>query len=90
MNYNSRNNKYAILASFEDSNGLFYIYELKFDFNGYEMLNQSCKIYRYSDEQTLKTINFYDEPSLDQFLFNSPTGNVTPTFNQSEGELIFS
>jgi hypothetical protein len=90
VNYNSRNNKYAILASFEDSNGLFYIYELKFDFNGYEMLNQSCKIYRYSDEQTLKTINFHDEPSLDQFLFNSPTGNVTPTFNQSEGELIFS
>jgi len=90
VNYNSRNNKYAILASFEDSNGLFYIYELKFDFNGYEMLNQTCKIYRHSDEQILRTINFYDNPSLSQFLFNSPTGNVTPTFNQSEGELIFS
>jgi len=90
VNYNSRNNKYAILASFEDSNGLFYIYELKFDFNGYEMLNQTCKMYRHSDEQTLRTINFYDNPSLSQFLFNSPTGNVTPTFNQPEGELIFS
>jgi hypothetical protein len=89
VNYNSRNNKYVVLASFEDINGLFYLYELKFNFNGYEMIDQSCKIYKHSDEQTLKTYNFYDNPSLDQFLFNSPTANVVPTFNQSEGELIF-
>ena len=90
VNYNSRNNKYAILASFEDTNGLFYIYELKFDFNGYEMVNQTCKLYRHSDEQTLKTINFYDEPFMDQFMFNPITGNVVTTFNQLKGELIFS
>lgn len=90
LNYNSRNNKYALLATIEDINGLFYIYELKFDFNGYEILNQTCKLYNYSYDQYLKTINFYDDPTLNEFIYKSIAGSVLPTFNQSRGELIFS
>lgn len=85
LTYNSRNNKYAVICTIEDTNEMSYIYSIIFEYDGIKIYYQKIKLYSYLNGLKIQTINFYDTPSLNG-LFSNNTGGIT--FNQSRGEMI--
>lgn len=91
LTYNSRNNKYGVLAIIEDSNEYPYLYQLKFDFKGDKIVNDEIKLYTLLENGVYETINFYDTPSLSSsdIDLNNILNVTNVVINQSEGEIIF-
>jgi hypothetical protein len=90
LTYNSRNNLYCVLATVEDENEFSYIYQMKFNYNGSEMLNHEIKFFNFSGTEVFKTINFLDEAS---FLNNGMSVNdinFNASINFNNGILTFS
>lgn len=89
LTYNSRNEKYCLITTIEDQNELIYVYAIKFDYDGINILNEDIKLYNYSSDNYIKTINFFDTPTLsgNKIIVND-INNSNITFNQNEGELI--
>lgn len=90
LTYNSRNNLYCILATVEDENEFAYIYQMKFNYNRSEILNEEIKFYNFKGTEVFKTINFYDNPSLSNngIILNDINSNASINFNNEI--LIFS
>lgn len=89
LTYNSRNEKYCLITTIEDQNELIYVYSFKFEYDGVNILNEDIKLYNYDSNNYIKTINFYDVPSLtgNNIKLND-INNANISFNQSKGELI--
>jgi hypothetical protein len=87
--YNSRNDKYCILNTLEDQNQMVYVYKIFFNYNGIDVYNLDAKLYRVSKDY-IKTINFIDNPSLNDnnLILNDIINNTTTNFDQ--GVLTFS
>jgi len=91
LTYNTRNDKYCIMTTIEDPNGFSYIYQIKFKYDGAEILDIKIKMYNFNI-QKIKTINFYDINSLydAKITENDITGDSLIDFNKLEGTLILS
>lgn len=87
LTYNTRNNKYAIIGTIEDTNEMVFVYKLVFDYDGSIIKNQMPKLYAYLGGQKIQTLNFYDTPSFSGLLTNNMTN---ATFKQQTGELFLS
>jgi hypothetical protein len=85
FSYNSRNNKYCVTATIEDQNEFAYIYQMKFDYDGNEILNLSIKLYNFMGSEVFSTINFYDEPSLSNNILINNTNTSTDISIDTEG-----
>lgn len=83
LTYNTRNAKYCITTTIEDQNEFAYIYQMKFEYDGNEILNQNIKLYNMSGDEVFKTINFYDKPSLsnNSIIINNANLNTSIVFN---------
>ena len=90
LTYNSRNNLYCVLATVEDENEFAYIYQMKFTYNGSEILNQEIKFYNFSGTEVFKTINFNDKPSFSDNGIGLTDINLNADINFNEGILTFS
>ena len=90
LTYNSRNNLYCVLATVEDENEFSYIYQMKFNYNGSEILNHEIKFFNFSGTEIFKTINFLDTPSFSDngMSINDITSNTSRNFDN--GILTFS
>ena len=91
LTYNSRNNKYCILATIEDQNELFYIYKVFFDYNGLNILNEECKLYDASQKISRNTRNGYDNPNIITTDFSSSNVNIRNDIkvDPKTGDLVF-
>lgn len=90
LTYNSRNDMFCILSVVEDPNQFSYILEIKFKYDGINILNQTVKLYNLNGKEIFKTINFYDLPSLSgsNITFNDISLNNQKNF--VDGALAFS
>jgi hypothetical protein len=90
LTYNSRNNMYCVITTIEDENEFSYIYQMKFTYNGSEILDHEIKLFNFSGTEIFKTINFYDKPSFsdNSIIINDINSNAIKNFNQ--GILTFS
>lgn len=88
LTYNTRNNLYSVVATVEDENEFAYIYRMNFNYNGAEILNQKISLYNFSAPESFRTINFYDQPSLNEnnIKLNDITDNTSLYFN--DGTLV--
>ena len=91
LTYNTRNNKYCIICIIEDSNQFPYIYQIKFDFNGSSISNEEVKLIKMIENGVYKTLNFFDNPSLNENLLeiNNILNETTVVIDQEEGEITF-
>lgn len=90
LTYNSRNNLYCVLATVEDENEFSYIYQMKFNYNGSEILNHEIKFFNFSGTEIFKTINFLDIPSLSNNGISLNDINSNASINFNNGILTFS
>jgi hypothetical protein len=83
LTFNTRNQKYAVVSTLEDQNGLAYILQMKFWYDGVDISSFDVKLYNFINNEYIKTINFYDTPSLTQnnITFNNITLNNTASFD---------
>lgn len=88
--YNTRNNKYGILATIEDQNEFPYLYKVLFDYNGLNISNEESSIYDMSSFTTKFTKNAYDNPNIITDLNIQNISNSTVIRNAIEGSIIFS
>lgn len=88
--YNSRNDTYSVITTVEDQNEFAYIYQIWFSYNGKEINPYKIIFHKYYGNETYKTINFYDSPSLldNNIILNDITSNTTNQF--ADGALSFS
>jgi hypothetical protein len=89
LTYNSRNNLYCILATVEDENEFSYIYQMKFKYNGSEILNHEIKFFNFSGTEVFKTINFVDKPSFSDNGIEINDINSNAFINFNNGILTF-
>ena len=89
LTYNSRNNLYCILATVEDENEFGYIYQMKFEYNGSEILNHEMKFFNFSGTEVFKTINFLDNPSFSDNGMSINDINSNALINFDNGILTF-
>lgn len=91
LTYNTRNNKYCLMATIEDQNEFPYIYQYKFNYNGSIMINQEVKLFTCAGNEVFKTYNFKDISNFTDNLitFNDLSMNSSANFIQSEGVLNF-
>jgi hypothetical protein len=55
--YNSRNDKYCVVAVVEDLNGFPSIFQFKFNYNGLELANKEVKLYKiYGNQKSITCI----------------------------------
>ncbi len=87
LTYNSRNDKYAILASIEDQNEFFYLYKVLFNYEN-DVNSIICNLYNVSGQIKNETINLFDNPDVN-FTINDISNNSDVTIDQEEGVLIF-
>lgn len=87
LTYNTRNDKFCIATTIEDQNEFPYIYQIKFGYDGENILDIEAKLYNLNIKEYFNTINFYDIPSLsgNHIIFNSIIGNSSKII--SDGEL---
>jgi hypothetical protein len=91
LTYNSRNNKYAIVATIEDQNEFVYFYKVLFDYDGNSVNNITCKLYNVFETIEIDTFNIYDTPAItvSDFDFNDISNNSDITINSEEGTITF-
>ncbi len=91
LTYNTRNNKYCIICIIEDPNEFPYIYQIKFDFNGSNILNEEVKLIKMLENGIYKTINFFDNPTLSEnsLEINNILNETNVIIDEEEGELTF-
>lgn len=87
ITYNSRNDKYAIVASVEDQNEFSYLYKVLFNYDN-AVSDIVCNLYNVSGQVKSETINLFDDPDVN-FTINDITNNSDVTIDQEEGVLIF-
>jgi len=88
LTYNSRNEKYCVMTTIEDLNEMFYIYRIKFDFDGQNILNPEVNLYTPNTEEYINTTNFNDTTNIINLNItqNDITENTNITIN--DGVLI--
>jgi hypothetical protein len=66
-----------------------YIYIIKFDYDGSNIINEEVKLYNYDSNIYCKTINFYDVPNLleNDIIYNN-ISNSNIIIDETKGELI--
>jgi hypothetical protein len=81
---------YSILATVEDENEFAYVYQMKFNYDGTQIINQDIKFYKFDGTEVFKTINFQDEPSFggNNIVLNDINSNANISFYN--GILTFS
>lgn len=91
LTYNSRNNKYAIIATIEDQNEFIYFYKVLFDYNGSDISNVKCVLYNVFDVVQNFTDNIHDNPTITISDFNVTdlTNNSDITIDSDEGTITF-
>ena len=87
LTYNSRNDKYAIVASVEDQNEFSYLYKVLFNYDNV-ISDIVCNLYNVAGQVKSETINLFDDPDVN-FTINDITNNSDVTIDQEEGVLIF-
>ena len=92
LTYNSRNNKYAIIASIEDQNEFIYFYTVLFNFNGDSITNVTCKLYNVFEDVLSNTQSINDTPNItiSDFNITDLVNNPDITIDIDEGTLNFS
>lgn len=90
LTYNTRNNMYCVITTIEDENEFSYIYQMKFTYNGSEILDHEIKLFNFSGTEVFKTINFYDKPSFSNNGITVNDINLNASINFNDGVLTFS
>lgn len=65
LTYNSRNDKYCVMTTIEDLNEFFYIYSMKFNFEGQDIINLKINLYTLNYKNSINTLNFNDITNLE-------------------------
>jgi len=70
LTYNSRNNKYVIVAAIEDQNEFVYLYKVLFNYNGSIISDVTCSLYNVFDNNSpivisnIDVTNFINTPNI--------------------------
>jgi len=81
LTYNSRNNKYGIIAIIEDQNEFIYFYKVLFNYNGSVISNITCRLYSVFNNNSPVIIVNTDLTNFDN--------NPDITIDSDEGTITF-